>query len=65
SEIPEPVPGLCILYDRRSEVEQVLDQFSFPYNNYRSRWRLNSLEKLLGVKSFTGVIKGRCYENSD
>lgn len=60
-EFLKPVPGMCILFHRRTDIEGRLEEYSIPYENFSSRKKLSPLEKWLHAEKFGGVIRVRCY----
>lgn len=61
SQNPIPESGVCIIYRRETGAEEELDIYSIPYQEFGSRYRPSEIEKRLGVDSFFGVMKSRCY----
>lgn len=58
---PHPEPNVCIIYRRLSGAEEELDKYPIPYEQFNSRHRPSPIEKQSGEKTFSGVIKVRCY----
>lgn len=61
----EPTQALdsCILYHRKDD--EKLSQFPYSFNEYESKVNPNILQRILGKEPAQGIMKVRCYEETD